>query len=334
LTAKRIATPIFAAVALTLAVVAVCPSARAGDRDPHLDIPALGKRLAALVERHPGKARLVTVATSPRGLPMRAIEIDLDGHFAPAAPTLLVHGGVHGDEWLGVELVLRLAEVLLGTDDPAWHGLEYHLVPAVNVDGFALGERLAFGISGKRYDMNRVFPVPGRPDTPSSEPLLQAFRDYGRRPGLAAVLDYHTDADCILWPWAHSADTPPPPDVEWTSASARAMARAIGACAGQVARVISYRHQGTAQDWFQGFALVPAILVEMSGTQRPAQPAVEQVLLDHEHAFRVFVARLKDRVAGRGRSLPETKKPGATAPSSAAAGARQRAPASPSPPKR
>lgn len=70
-------------------------------------------------------------------------------------PTLYVQSGLHGDEYDGLEVVLRLADEL----DPQNLKGNVILVPRVNVPSFSAGARRNHI---DYLDMNRVFP--GRPD--------------------------------------------------------------------------------------------------------------------------------------------------------------------------
>jgi len=73
------------------------------------------------------------------------------------------------------------------------------------------------------------------------------------------------------------------------------MARAIGLRFGQTSRIISYRHQGTAQDYFAHAHGVPAVLFELSDAPASAE-RVLQLLIDNERPFRIFVHWLLTRV--------------------------------------
>ena len=132
--------------------------------------------------------------------------------------------------------------------------------------------------AGKPFDANRDFPVPGQPDHPS-QPLIAALRDYVKTGKVVAVLDYHSAAECMLWPFAYDKAAAPP-DVDAIAAITAQMASAVGFCSGQVAKVISYKHQGTASDWYQDALGVPAILIELGSVDDPGSQAVEQILID------------------------------------------------------
>jgi predicted deacylase len=312
---------------LVLAGALAAPTAAHAARDPFHDVRALNARLRELRDAHPATTRLVTVATVEHG-EVLALEVDPSGRFSAATPGLLLQGGVHGNEWISTEVVLRLAELVSEAAATAWpapvrlDGLIYRFVPVVNLDGFATGNRLTVEPGGQSYDPNREFPVPGQPDH-RSRPLIQALRDYTRAGNLVAVLDYHSAAECVLWPWAYSP-TKQPPEADALAEVSRAMAASVGYCSGQVANVIPYRHQGTAADWYQSALKAPAILVELAAADEPGSQAVAQILLDQERPFWIFLAWLERR----GLKPPAPPRP--ASPASPLAPASPGSPASPS----
>jgi hypothetical protein len=277
-------------LALVLAIGVAGRAARAGP-DPYRTLDELDARLRALAAAHPDRARVRPLATTREGREVLALEVDLDGAFADDAAVVLVHGAVHGGEWVSAEVVLHLAELAVAARDDALRGVRLHFVPVVNADGFAAGIRGTLDADGVTlYDVNRDFPVPGAGDTPS-RPVAAALRAYARRGRLAAVLDYHSDAEAYSWPWAHTRRRAP------ASAAVLApvveeMARAVGYRFGQTSRIIDYPHKGTAQDYFADAHGVPAILMEL-GAGSPTAERLVQDLIDQERPFRIFVAWLK-----------------------------------------
>jgi predicted deacylase len=280
-----------AIIACAIGWCVAVPTAYAG-RDPFHDVTSLNARVRALHDDHPTTTRIVTVATTASG-DVVSLEIDPLGLFDPAAPVLILQGGVHGSEWISTEVVLRLAEFVLGVEPTRWQGLTYRFIPAASIEGFAAGTRTAPDATGEPYDPNREFPVPGQPDH-ASQPPMQALRDYAKTGHVVAVLDYHSDAECMLWPWAYSGDVQPP-DAQAIAAVSAAMGAAVGHCSGQVAKVISYKHQGTAADWYQDALGAPTILVELGPVDLPGSASVAQVLIDQERPFAIFVDWLEQR---------------------------------------
>ena len=105
-------------------------------------------------------------------------------------PTLLLTGGVHGDEYEGQIAISRLAQTL---DIASLQG-RLILIPAVNMPAALNGTRLS-PIDGR--DMNRCFP--GNPKGTFSE-MLAHFIDSKVLPHVDVSVDMHTaghSADCV-----------------------------------------------------------------------------------------------------------------------------------------
>ena len=284
-------------------VIAAAAPAHAGP-DPYRTHDELNARLRELAAAHPDRARVHVLATSREGREVVALEVDLGGAFADDAPVVLLHGAVHGGEWSSTEVVLHLAELTVAAQGDELAGLRFHFVPVVNADGFAAGIRGTLDADGiTLYDVNRDFPVPGKGDAPS-RPVAAALRDYARRGRLAAVLDYHSDAESYSWPWAHSLKRAPA-SAKALAPVVEAMARAVGYRYGQTSKIIDYRHQGTAQDYFADAHGVPAVLMELgAGSTIPER--MLQMLIDQERPFRIFAAWLKAQASAASSAAPDT----------------------------
>jgi hypothetical protein len=288
--------------AAALAVLAFAGRADADRPDPFHTPKSLNARLDEIHAAHPKTTRLVTIATTKRG-DVKSLEVDLDGKFDKKSPVLLLQGGVHGGEWISTETVLRLAEVVVDPAQAGFDGVVYRFIPAVNMEGFAIGGRNAVDDAGVVYDPNREFPVPGGPDK-MSRPLIQSLRDYVSRGKVVAVLDYHSAAECLLWPWAYTGKSAPA-DIESLADVSESMARSVGYCWGQVAHVIRYKHQGTAADWYQHALGAPTILMELAGVDDPGSQTTDQILIDQERPFRIFLAWMEDRGLKRRSAAPQ-----------------------------
>lgn len=280
-----------AALLAGIVIVALArPSSAA--RDAAAELATIVARLGALAEVHPKTTRLVTVHRSASA-PVLALEIDPTGRFDRRAPALLVQGGIHGNEWISSQVVLRLAELVAGGQQALPVGLIVRLLPVANPEGFARAQRYARDEAGPPYDANREFPVPGQAAS-ASRPLVQALRKYARRGNLVAVLDYHSAAECILWPWAYTKGRAPA-NVAELAGIARTMAQSVGFCAGQVAEIIGYKHQGTAADWYQHALGASSLLLELGAVDDPGSQRPEQILIDQERPFAAFLRHLARR---------------------------------------
>ncbi len=254
----------------------------------------LNKRLRSLAAKHKDVARVVAVTTTTGGREVLALEVSSDGKLKKRAPVLLVHGGIHGNEWISTEAVLHLAELTLASQQEFLGGLRFHFVPAINADGFDENKRKAVDAEGKRYDPNREFPVPYEVPRIESKPLIAAFRKYAKRGRLVGVLDYHAPAECLLWPWAFSKKREPR-GIKPLKKVVEEMARSVGYCFGQTSKVISYKHKATAQDYFAKEHGAAAVLMELGHLRGPERDDAAQELIEQERPYRIFVRWLKAR---------------------------------------
>jgi protein MpaA len=98
-----------------------------------------------------------------------------------AAPTVLLSGGMHGEEPGGVEGVLCWLE---GRECVRWHA-NWLVFPCINPYGWERNQRT----NAQRRDINRQFHA--RTDTPESELIKRAVR--GRR--FRFSIEFHEDVD-------------------------------------------------------------------------------------------------------------------------------------------
>lgn len=283
--------PRFIGVALTLMILGSSSLALAAPFHSHDEI---NQRLRSLASKHKDIAKVRVVATTTGGREVLALEVDSDGKLDRKDPVLLVHGGIHGNEWISTEVVLHLAEVTLAFQEEFAGGLRFHFVPVISADGYDEDKRKPLDPEGVRYDPNREFPVPFEKNPPESRPLIMAFRKYARRGRLVGVLDYHAPAECFLWPWAFSK-TREPRGIAPLKEVVEEMARSVGYCFGQTSVVISYPHKATAQDFFARKYGAAAVLMELGHLRGPERDEAAQELIEQERPYRIFVRWLKER---------------------------------------
>jgi murein peptide amidase A len=201
----------------------------------------------------------VPLGRSERGRPIVAFHTG-----NPQGTPVLVFGCIHGTECAGIAIARALERVHTGLD--LW------IVPNLNPDGYAIGQRQ----NGRGVDLNRNWssnwPGPGgRPwDTyyagprPFSERETRIARNLILRLHPRAVIWYHQHLD-LVWAWAQS------------TRAGRIYARAAG--------MRFYHHQnpgGTAPDWqnhhLPGTAAFVVELPAGSLTPRQVRRHVQAVL--------------------------------------------------------
>jgi carboxypeptidase D len=171
-------------------------------------------RMQAIATAHPTLVRMVSIGQSVQGRQLWALKITDNPDVEEDEPEFRYISTMHGNEPVGAELTLRLADLLTdnyGTD-PALtalvDGTEIWLWPIYNPDGYTAGSRWnAHGV-----DLNRDFPdrVTDPVDDPAGrEPETQAFMNFEYAHSVTMGANYHTGALVVNYPWD---SVPQPPD--------------------------------------------------------------------------------------------------------------------------
>jgi predicted deacylase len=147
-------------------------------------------RLAYSENRQPDLVKVISIGKTWEGRNIYAMKISRDASTnSPDKPDVLLFGGIHACEWIGVETMMYFAERLLasyGKDDYVTYlmdNAEIWIVPVVNPDGFVYSQsvgsdwhrlwrknRRSLPDGSVGVDLNRCFPnkwrLPG--DSPAS----------------------------------------------------------------------------------------------------------------------------------------------------------------------
>jgi len=171
-------------------------------------------RMQALVTNYPSLVRMVSIGQSVQGRQLWMLKITDNPDVEEDEPEFRYVSTMHGNEPVGAELTLRLAELLTsnyGTDPTLTaivDGMEIWLFPLFNPDGYMSGGRYnAHGV-----DLNRDFPdrVTDPIDDPAGrEPETQAAMGFVYNHSMVMGANYHTGALVVNYPWD---SVPQPPD--------------------------------------------------------------------------------------------------------------------------
>ncbi|PRY27688.1 M14 family metallopeptidase [Pseudosporangium ferrugineum] len=211
----------------------------------------LREELAATAASHPRLAKLVTIGTSLKGVPIQAVKVTRDARLVPDGrrPAVLYMGGQHAREWITPEMNRRLLHHVLdsyGTDatiTKLLNSTELWFLPVANPDGydftFTEGNRLwrknlrdnngdGQITAGDGVDLNRNFaekwgydnegssPDPAsetyRGTGPNSEPETKAIDAFTKRVGFEFLINYHSAAELLLYGIGWQVSTPSPDD--------------------------------------------------------------------------------------------------------------------------
>lgn len=122
---------------------------------------------------------------------------------------------MHGDEPVGMELCLYLADYILTnylTDtllNRLVSNLEIYIVPLVNPDGYVARQR----VNSNGVDLNRNFPVPdgsiGDDGTYALELETQAIINFTEGRNFVLSANFHTGATVVNYPWDYTPSRAP-----------------------------------------------------------------------------------------------------------------------------
>eukprot|EP00268_Persea_americana_P056242 TRINITY_DN6615_c0_g1_i9.p1 TRINITY_DN6615_c0_g1~~TRINITY_DN6615_c0_g1_i9.p1 ORF type:complete len:273 (+),score=47.55 TRINITY_DN6615_c0_g1_i9:509-1327(+) len=152
-----------------------------------------------------------SIGKSVKGIPLWVIEIsDKPGKEEPE-PAFKFIGNVHGDEPVGRELLIRLANWLCDNymEDPLATLIikraHLHILPTMNPDGFSLRRRG----NANNVDLNRDFPdqfFPNNEDLELRQPETKAIMSWLEGRHFTASASLHGGALVANYPWDGTSD--------------------------------------------------------------------------------------------------------------------------------
>lgn len=163
-------------------------------------------RMQALATSHPDIVRVQSIGQSVQGRGLWVLKISDNPDVEEDEPEFKYSSSHHGDETVGIELTLRLAELLANNygSDPALTELvdemEIWLWPIYNPDGYVAGSRE----NAHGQDLNRDFPdrIADPVDDPAGrEPETQAAMVWGYDHRFVMGANYHGGAAVVNVPW-------------------------------------------------------------------------------------------------------------------------------------
>ena len=163
-------------------------------------------RMQAIVTAHPDIARMISIGKSVQNRDLWMLKISDNPDLEEDEPEFKYTSTMHGNESVGTELTIRLAELLANSYgvDPALTELvdemEIWLCPIYNPDGYMNNTRYnAHGV-----DLNRNFPdrITDPYDNPAGrEPETQATMYFGYDHRFVMGANYHTGELVVNYPW-------------------------------------------------------------------------------------------------------------------------------------
>lgn len=268
-----------AALALLAPVSSLPADAGLGPEVYHV-WPSLTADLAALAAGHPMLAKWSSAGKSVLGLDLWVLEIANFAQLDGSEPVVVLDGGHHGNEQLGMEAVYAVAVRLLNdyalnaTIQRVVDDVHLYLVPSVNPDGTLENKRKnAHGV-----DLNRNYPwhwgeagCSHDPNSPvycgpsaASEPEVRAMLPLLGAAEPDIYISMHTGTTMLIhsWGWTRS----PPPDgslYDNVGAKFRAL---TGIVTGQASTTL-YTTSGSSKDWAYGTLGALSWTFEVHGEQ-------------------------------------------------------------------
>ncbi|KAJ9675512.1 hypothetical protein PVL29_024439 [Vitis rotundifolia] len=156
-------------------------------------------------------SRIYSIGKSVKGVPLWVMEISDKPGEEEAEPAFKFIGNVHGDEPVGRELLLLLANWLCDNHmkDPLAtliiENVHLHILPSMNPDGFSLRRRG----NANNIDLNRDFPdqfFPLNDDVDGRQPETKAIMRWLKEIHFTASASLHGGALVANYPWDGTQD--------------------------------------------------------------------------------------------------------------------------------
>jgi PKD repeat protein len=166
----------------------------------------------SLATAFPSICRKILIGTSASGRPLAVLKISDNVNVNENEPEILFEGGIHGDEIMGPEVVIRFARDLCTgygsntTYTALINSREIWLYYIVNPDGYVGMSRY----NGNGVDINRDFGYmwggEGFSSGAYSQPEAKAIRGLLFDHNPVVFTDYHGGTEVIAYPWSYKTD--------------------------------------------------------------------------------------------------------------------------------
>ncbi|MBE0647417.1 MAG: T9SS type A sorting domain-containing protein [Bacteroidales bacterium] len=169
----------------------------------------------SLATNFPAICKKIILGTSPEGRQFGILKISDNVNVNENEPELMFDGGIHGNEIMGPELVIRYARHLClsyGTDSVLTdliNNREIWLYYVVNPDGFANGIRYnSNGVDCNR-DVGFMWGGEGYSPFPFSQPETKILRSLWLEHNFVLYNNFHGGTEVISLPWSYRVSQPP-----------------------------------------------------------------------------------------------------------------------------
>ncbi len=248
----------------------------------------VGDILLQVAADHPTIAKAFTIGTSVQGREIWAVVISDNVGAEEAEPEVRLSSTIHGDEPVGLEMLLYLVDHLTDNyaSDPDVKALvddyEIHLIPCHNPDGVVAGTR----VNAHNIDLNRNFPVM-YPETPEPETTL--FVDYGNAHNFVVSGNCHGGALVVNYPYDYTPELAPD-DATIIALSLEYSTYNPPMFNGSFTKGITngyawYGIDGSLQDWSYESSGCIDVTLELSDDKIPPTTDLEALWADNRESF-------------------------------------------------
>ncbi|MFC2101870.1 M14 family zinc carboxypeptidase [Bacteroidota bacterium] len=172
----------------------------------------------SLATNFPDICKKIVLATTLEGRELAILKISDNVDVDENEPELMFDGGIHGNEIMGPEIVIRYArELCLGYgNDPIYTDLidsrEIWLCYMINPDGYANGIRYNSNGVDLNRDVGFMWGGEGYSPFPFSQPETRILRDLWLEHNFVLYNNFHGGTEVISLPWSYRVSSPP----DWT----------------------------------------------------------------------------------------------------------------------
>ena len=271
-------------------------------------------RIQAIANSYPSIVRMISLGKTVQGRDLWCLKISDYPDIEEDEPEFRYLSTMHGNEGVGTEMTIRLAEQLTlsyGSDPNLTNyvnEMEIWLCPIYNPDGYVNFSR--YNAHGE--ELNRDFPDPiTNPTTCAGvkagcEPETSAYMNFGSTHTFVMGANYHTGALVVNYPWDGSGHNPvdsPDNNLYYTYSVDYARRNSMiwngGFTNGVTEGWRWYTIRGGIQDWAYNWHGEHHVTIELSNSQPPPFSQMDNYWNSNHDAMIFWMGRTLTGVRGK-----------------------------------
>ncbi len=205
---KRIYT-LLLALALFISFESFAQKESGSTDDAYLSYQQMLDLMDSISTAHPNICMKVNLGTSAGGRQLVALKISDNVTVNEAEPSILFEGGIHGDELVGPEMVVRFARELCNNYSTnsfyseLINSRQIWLIAMINPDGRVNNDRYNENGVDVNRDMGYMWGGEGNSTGEYSQPESKIVRDFLFSHPLSIYISYHAGTETIAYPWSY-----------------------------------------------------------------------------------------------------------------------------------